>query len=632
MKAFILKHKTHILALVALLIISAFANHFIFQQPLLAQILLILASILGATPIIIQAYESLKIKVISIDILVSIAIIGALFIRNYEESAIVSFLFLLGAFLEQRTLGKTRSAIKELLELAPSQATLIHDNGDLETIPSDDVQKGQRLLVKTGDKIPVDGLVLTGTAYVNEASITGESKPLKKEAGATVFAGSLLDNGTIELQAEKVGEDTVFGKIIELVEEAQDSKSQTEQFINTFSKYYTPLVLIIALFTFIITGNSELAITILVLGCPGALVIGVPVSTVAGIGNGAKQGILFKGSDIITTFSKADTILFDKTGTLTQGKPQLTRIETLGTVTADDWSYLVSLERESQHPLAQAIVDGLEVDAYVPVTDSQTIKGGGISAQIAGHDIIVGNEWLIRQHIPLLSSEASNIISDITQTGHSLVLVAIDGHLKMALGIKDALRPEVPKVIQQLKKQGFTTITMLSGDNQETASLIAQEAGIEQAYGNLLPEDKESYIRRLQDQGHRVIFVGDGVNDSPSLTRADLGIAIGGGTDVAMETADIVLMQANLSRLPLARRLSIAITRNMRQNITIAILVVATLITGLIASNWVSMTVGMFIHEASILVVILNGMRLLSFGKSSKVDTYQGKTPKKGLS
>ncbi|MFU2203459.1 heavy metal translocating P-type ATPase [Streptococcus hyovaginalis] len=632
MKASILKHKTHILALVALLIISAFANHFIFQQPLLAQILLILASILGAAPIIIQAYESLKIKVISIDILVSIAIIGALFIRNYEESAIVSFLFLLGAFLEQRTLGKTRSAIKELLELAPSQATLIHDNGDLETIPSDDVQKGQRLLVKTGDKIPVDGLVLTGTAYVNEASITGESKPLKKEAGATVFAGSLLDNGTIELQAEKVGEDTVFGKIIELVEEAQDSKSQTEQFINIFSKYYTPLVLIIALFTFIITGNSELAITILVLGCPGALVIGVPVSTVAGIGNGAKQGILFKGSDIITTFSKANTILFDKTGTLTQGKPQLTRIETLGTVTADDWSYLVSLERESQHPLAQAIVDGLEVDTYVPVTDSQTIKGGGISAQIAGHDIIVGNEWLIRQHIPLLSSEASNIISDITQTGHSLVLVAIDGHLKMALGIKDALRPEVPKVIQQLKKQGFTTITMLSGDNQETASLIAQEAGIEQAYGNLLPEDKESYIRRLQDQGHRVIFVGDGVNDSPSLTRADLGIAIGGGTDVAMETADIVLMQANLSRLPLARRLSIAITRNMRQNITIAILVVATLITGLIASDWVSMTVGMFIHEASILVVILNGMRLLSFGKSSKVDTYQGKTPKKGLS
>lgn len=632
MKASILKHKTYILALVALLIISAFANHFIFQQPLLAQILLILASILGAAPIIIQAYESLKIKVISIDILVSIAIIGALFIRNYEESAIVSFLFLLGAFLEQRTLGKTRSAIKELLELAPSQATLIHDNGDLETIPSDDVQKGQRLLVKTGDKIPVDGLVLTGTAYVNEASITGESKPLKKEAGATVFAGSLLDNGTIELQAEKVGEDTVFGKIIELVEEAQDSKSQTEQFINTFSKYYTPLVLIIALFTFIITGNSELAITILVLGCPGALVIGVPVSTVAGIGNGAKQGILFKGSDIITTFSKADTILFDKTGTLTQGKPQLTRIETLGTVTADDWSYLVSLERESQHPLAQAIVDGLEVDAYVPVTDSQTIKGGGISAQIAGHDIIVGNEWLIRQHIPLLSSEASNIISDITQTGHSLVLVAIDGHLKMALGIKDTLRPEVPKVIQQLKKQGFTTIAMLSGDNQETASLIAQEAGIEQAYGNLLPEDKESYIRRLQDQGHRVIFVGDGVNDSPSLTRADLGIAIGGGTDVAMETADIVLMQANLSRLPLARRLSIAITRNMRQNITIAILVVATLITGLIASDWVSMTVGMFIHEASILVVILNGMRLLSFGKSSKVDTYQGKTPKKVLS
>ncbi|MEQ9764364.1 cation-translocating P-type ATPase [Streptococcus sp. ZJ151] len=628
MTGIILKQKKQLLMIMAVLISAGFISHFIFEQLYLSQLLLLLASILGALPILIQAYQSLKIKVVSIDILVSIAIIGAFLIQNYEESAMVAFLFLLGAFLEQRTLRKTRSAIKELLDLAPEKARLILDNGQIKEIPSEDVEEGQNLLVRTGDKVPVDGQILSGSAYLNQASITGESDLLKKEVGDQVFAGSILENGSITIIAQKVGEDTVFGKIIELVEEAQDSKTNTEKFINSFSKYYTPLVLLLALLTFIITKNTELAITILVLGCPGALVIGVPVSTVAGIGNGAKQGILFKGSEAMSTFSKADTILFDKTGTLTQGKPRVNAIERFTEVSKTQWAYLVSLEKESQHPLAQAIINDISVERTYDVEHLETIRGGGLSATIDQHTILVGNAWLMQEKQIKLPSQVKKNLHTLSKTGHSIVLYALDGQILLALGIKDALRPEAPQVIQALKKQGFKQIAMLSGDQQETAELMAREAGIQTIMGNLLPQDKEKYIRQLQDQGHKVIFVGDGVNDSPSITRADLGIAMGGGTDVVMETADLILMQDNLTRLPLAHQLSKATNRNMQENIAIALLVVAVLLTGLLASDWVSMTVGMFVHEASILVVILNGMRLLRFGKSKKLDTYQGSKSK----
>ncbi|MGT2833440.1 heavy metal translocating P-type ATPase [Streptococcus halotolerans] len=624
MTGIILKLKKQLLIIMAILISLGFISHFVFEQHYFSQLLLLLASILGALPILIQAYQSLKIKVISIDILVSIAIIGAFLIQNYEESAMVAFLFLLGAFLEQRTLRKTRSAIKELLDLAPEKARLILDNGQIKEIASEDVEEGQNLLVRTGDKVPVDGQILSGSAYLNQASITGESDLLKKEVGDQVFAGSILENGSITIIAQKVGDDTVFGRIIELVEEAQDSKTDTEKFINSFSKYYTPLVLLLAFLTFIITKNTELAITILVLGCPGALVIGVPVSMVAGIGNGAKQGILFKGSEAMSTFSKADTILFDKTGTLTQGKPRVNAIETFTEVSKTQWSYLVSLEKESQHPLAQAILNDIAVEKTYNVEDLETIRGGGLSATIDQHTILVGNAWLMQEKQIKLPSQVQKNIHSLSQTGHSIVLYALDGQILLALGIKDALRPEAPQVIQSLRKQGFKQIAMLSGDQQETAELVAREAGIQTVMGNLLPQDKEKYIRQLQDKGHKVIFVGDGVNDSPSITRADLGIAMGSGTDVAMETADLILMQGNLTRLALAHRLSQATNRNMRENIAIALLVVAILLTGLLASDWVSMTVGMFVHEASILVVILNGMRLLTFGKSQKLDTYQG--------
>ena len=303
-------------------------------------------------PITIQAYQALRVKVVSIDVLVTIAVIGAFLIQNYEEAAIVTFLFLFGAYLEQRTLNQTRSAIKELTEMAPESAIKLMENGKFQEVEVDEVDVGDVLLVKTGAKVPVDGTVLSGEGYINEASITGESVPVGKEKGAKVYAGTILDNGTLQIVADRVGEDTTFSKIIELVEEAQDSKSEAERFIDRFSKYYTPAVLVISFIVWLFTRNVELAITILVLGCPGALVIGVPVSNVAGIGNGARHGVLLKGSEVVTDFSRLDTIVFDKTGTLTEGNPSVAQTKYYGDNLKKCW-VILPVSKGIRSPLGQ---------------------------------------------------------------------------------------------------------------------------------------------------------------------------------------------------------------------------------------------------------------------------------------
>ncbi|NLJ66853.1 MAG: HAD-IC family P-type ATPase, partial [Clostridiales bacterium] len=323
MQRHILRNKNSITLISGILIAIRFLSKWTMNNMTVFTWSLIAASVLGVTPIIIQAYQALMVRVVSIDVLVTIAVLGAFFIRNFEESAIVTFLFLFGAYLEQRTLNKTRSAIKELTEMAPESALKQMEDGEFTEVEVDEVDVGDILLVKTGAKVPVDGKVISGEGSINEASITGESIPVVKEEGSNVYAGTILDNGTIQIVADRVGEDTTFGKIIELVEEAQDSKSEAERFIDRFSKYYTPAVLVLSFIVWLFSRNVELAITILVLGCPGALVIGVPVSNVAGIGNGARNGVLLKGSEVIRDFSRLDTMVFDKTGTLTVGNPSV---------------------------------------------------------------------------------------------------------------------------------------------------------------------------------------------------------------------------------------------------------------------------------------------------------------------
>lgn len=613
MVSFIYKQKIKIMILSILLIVSGFISYYAFDQKLIFDVTLMAASVIGVLPIAISAFQALKVKVISIDLLVTIAVLGAFIIKAYEESAIVTFLFLFGAYLEQRTLNKTRSAIKALTEMAPETALKKMDDGEFLEVGIDDVEVTDILLVKTGAKVPVDGIVLSGSAYINEASITGEAVSVKKVVDSKVFAGTILDNGTIQIVAQKVGEDTTFGKIIELVEEAQDSKSEAEKFIDRFATWYTPFVLVLALIVWVITQDVALAITILVLGCPGALVIGVPVSNVAGIGNGARHGVLLKGSEVIGNFSKVDTIVFDKTGTLTIGHPvlryeayfELDKIEII--------PYIYSIEKQSDHPLAKAITGHIKDAKTLHIDHTDVIKGGGIVASIHKKRVLVGNLVLMKDNGIEIKSDIMDEINRLEHEGHSIVLTAIDEKLVSLMGIRDEVRPNLVKDLKRIKKMGVKNLIVLSGDNQGSVDIVAKELGLSKAVGNMLPEDKANYIKKLMSEGHIIAFVGDGVNDSPSIALAHIGIAMGGGTDVAIETSDVVLMNDNINKLPHALGLAKATKHNMIQNILIAIGVVVVLLVSLFWGEWVNMSIGMLVHEVSILVVILNAMRLLRY-------------------
>ncbi|HOA20682.1 MAG TPA: heavy metal translocating P-type ATPase [Sedimentibacter sp.] len=616
MQRAILSKKNQITIVSGILLIIALFGHFVLKSEEIVVSSLVIASVIGVAPIAIQAYQALRVKVVSIDVLVTIAVTGAFIIRNFEESAIVTFLFLFGAYLEQRTLNQTRSAIKELTEMAPESALKQKEDGEFEEVEVDEVDVGDILLVKTGAKVPVDGTVLSGEGHINEASITGESVPVSKWKDTQVYAGTILENGTLQIVADRVGEDTTFGKIIELVEEAQDSKSEAERFIDRFSKYYTPAVLVLSFIVWLFSKDIELAITILVLGCPGALVIGVPVSNVAGIGNGAKHGVLLKGSEVFQDFSRVDTIVFDKTGTLTIGNPKVADKE----IYADNpyeideiLAYLSSVEKESDHPLAKAVVEYIGDTKVYEVQKTDVVKGGGIVAEVDGYRVAVGNVSLMEQENVHLNERVLLDIAKFERNGNSLVLTSVDGQLKALMGIRDQIRPGVKEDLLKLKKLGVKNLVVLSGDNQGTVDLVARELGLTEAHGHMLPEDKSVYIKELIDKGHIVVFVGDGVNDSPSLALAHIGIAMGSGTDVAIETSDVVLMNSDFSRLPHALGLTKATSRNMLQNIFIAVGVVLILLASVFFSDWMNMSIGMLVHEGSILVVILNGMRLLRY-------------------
>ena len=612
LQALLKKYSNQLTGLSALLILIAYSGKYLLNSYFLWAFALLLATFIGLVPIAFQAVQALKFKQVSIELLVSIAVIAALFIQEYEESAIVTFLFAFGAFLEKKTLEKTRSSIKSLTEITPSTALRISG----EVIDIDDVKINDELLVKTGAQIPVDGSIYEGAGFVNESSISGESAEIKKGVGDKVFAGTLLENGSLLIQAEKVGEDTTFGKIIELVEEAQDTKSSAEKFIDRFAKYYTPSVLVLSFLIFIVSQDIKLAITLLVLGCPGALVIGPPVSNVAGIGNGAKKGILIKGGNIMTNFSQTDLLLFDKTGTLTKGKTQVSITKNYGAST-ELINQVAMLESQSDHPLAKAIIDEIGEFTKVPLQNIEVIKGQGISAD----HLLIGNEKLLENHQIFLNAQQKNDLMKLQKHGLSTVLIA-DDKVRLLYGITDEIRPNVKETLTRLEKQGIKELIMLTGDNESTAQSIAQQVGISQVYANLLPEDKAKIVQEYKLAGKKVAFIGDGINDSPSIALADVGIAMSSGTDIAIETSDIVLMSSNFDNLSYAHSLAKSTRKNMRQNILIALFVVIFLLSGLILGNssgfigqYVNMATGMFVHEASILLVILNAMRLIPHKK-----------------
>ncbi|CAH0345789.1 Cadmium-transporting ATPase [Bacillus sp. CECT 9360] len=581
---------------------------------------LILATVIAGYPIMKKAWQSVRMKAFSIELLVTIAVIGALFIGEYVESAAVTFLFLFGAYLEAHTLEKTRSSLKSLMDMAPLEAKVIR-NGKAVTIPAEEVQKGEHVLIQSGEKIAIDGKVVSGQAFINEAAITGESVPARKKTNDHVFSGTIVDNGYVEVVTEKVGEDTTFAKIIELVEEAQESKAKTQKFLEKFASFYTPAILILSIIVFIFTRDIELTLTFLVIACPGALVISAPVSIVAGIGNGAKRGVLVKGGEMMEKLSKIDVVVFDKTGTLTKGQPEVTAIRAYGIEEDHLLTMVAEAEVISEHHLGQIIVKEAEnrgLDLVNKPNDVEVVKGNGIKATINGKNLFIGNrKWMKKNHTNITNEvEAYSIEQE--KKGNTAVFAAVDSHIIGVISIADQIRPEARETIQQLKQSGVKQVFMLTGDNRHTAEKVAQQLGIDQVFAELLPEDKVAKIKELKEQGYKVAMIGDGINDAPAIATADIGLAMGGaGTDVAMETADVVLMADKLDKLTHAFKLSKATVRNMKQNMFFAVSIVIVLLAGVLTKN-IFLASGMFIHELSVLIVILNAMRLVRYNKEKK--------------
>ncbi|KXH80873.1 cation-translocating P-type ATPase [Sporosarcina sp. HYO08] len=618
------KRTSQITAVTGILLAVAIGLHIIGLHEW-RQLLLILATIIAGIPITIKAFKALRMKAFSIELLVTIAVVGALFIGEYVESAAVTFLFLFGAYLEARTLEKTRSSLKALVDLAPLEATVVRD-GTTMTVSVDDVEVGDRVIIRSGEKVAVDGSIITGTATLNEAAITGESVPASKTIDDRVFSGTIVDNGFIEIIAERVGDDTTFARIIELVEEAQESQSKTQKFLDRFANIYTPSIVILSILVYIFTRNIEMTLTFLVIACPGALVISAPVSIVAGIGNGARNGVLIKGGDIMEKLAKIDTVVFDKTGTLTRGRPEVTDIHAFTGNEEDLLRIVAEAEMISEHHLGQTIVKEAKnrnIELMNEPEDAEVIKGNGIRARIEGKQLVIGNRKLMASEGIIIDDVAEDYAVQREKTGNTAIFASIDGVIAGIFSIADKIRPEAEEALQQLRTNGIKQIIMLTGDNRHTAELVGAQLGLDEVHAELLPEDKVAMVQKLKNKGRHVAMAGDGINDAPAIATADIGLAMGeGGTDISMETADIVLMADRLDQFAHAYSLSKATVRNMKQNTFIAVGTVVLLLAGVLLGK-VFLASGMLIHELSVLAVIVNAVRLIRYnGKKKRVSRH----------
>ena len=537
----------------------------------------------------VGAYKNLRNGSANMDVLVALGTSAAYFYSLYEAiktignsgyvphlyfetSAVLITLILLGKYLEVRAKSQTTQAISRLLGLQAKQARVVRDGKEI-LIPVEDVVVGDRLIVKPGEKIPVDGVVVKGSTAVDESMLTGESIPVEKTVGSEVIGATLNKNGTIEMRATKVGKDTALAGIVKIVEEAQGSKAPIQRMADIISGYFVPIVVAIALLTFIIwftfvtPGNFEpalvAAIAVLVIACPCALGLATPTSIMVGTGRSAENGILFKGGEHLERTRELDTIVLDKTGTITKGEPEVT--DFIGD--KELLQYVASAEKASEHPLAEAIVKYAK-EQGIPLLETETftaIPGHGIEAMIDGKHVLVGTRKLMRDR-GVAIAPFEELMNEYERSGKTAMVIAIDGKYQGVIAVADTVKETAKEAIRELKQLGLDVI-MLTGDNERTARAIAKDVGIDHVIAQVLPGDKADRIKELQLQGKKVGMVGDGINDAPALAVADIGIAIGTGSDVAIETADVTILGGDLKLIPKAIRLSRATMRNIKQNL-----------------------------------------------------------------
>lgn len=575
------------------------------------------------------AYYSLKNKSANMDVLVALGTSAAYFYSVYlvfqdpshglyfETSAMLITLILLGKYFEAKAKGRSSDAIRSLIQMQPTTATLIRNGKHIE-VPIQEVVLNDILLIRAGEAIPVDGVIVEGETTIDESMLTGESMPVHKSRGAETFTATINTGNPIRIRTNKIGKDTMLSQIIKIVEEAQGSKAPIQRLADQISNVFVPIVVGIALLTFVIwyiivsPGDFATAlkstIAVLVIACPCALGLATPTSIMAGSGRAAEYGILFKTAEAMERAKDVDTIVFDKTGTITEGRPTVTHFET----TRDQaklLSAIVSIERESEHPLATAIVRyGEEQNIpFVPIEQFQTIMGKGVSATVNQETIHIGNKTLMDEYHIALPNDLSTVDKYRTQ-GETVMYIAADGKYCGFLTVADPIKEGAVEAIQQLHEAGYSTM-MLTGDNEKTAEAIAKKVGIKEVIADVLPTNKAETIDLLESSGLRVAMIGDGINDAPALARASIGIAMGTGTDIAIEAADITLMQGNISLVPKTFRMSAASVRNIKQNLFWALaynsLGIPIAAMGLLAP-WVAGAAMAF----SSVSVVLNALRL----------------------
>ena len=502
-----------------------------------------------------------------------VAVTGYVHEFYFESAAMILALITVGKLLEARSKGKTADALKSLIKLSPKSAVVIKD-GVENTVPIEQVKKGDVFIVRPGESIPADGVVLEGTSAVNESALTGESIPVDKKAGDRVSAATINQSGFLKCEAQNVGEDTALSKIIKMVTDAAATKAPIAKIADKVSGVFVPVVMAIAVITavlWLVAGETvgfslQRGISVLVISCPCALGLATPVAIMVGNGVGAKNGILFKTATSLEETGKADFVVLDKTGTVTVGEPEVTDIIAYNSTEEELFGIAYAIERKSEHPLAKAIIKkGEELNVDVDeVTDFKALPGNGLEARLKDAEIFGGNMRFVSQKAAM-PEEIKETGEKLSEEGKTPLFFVKDGELMGIIAVSDVLKEESPAAIRELKSMGIEVV-MLTGDNERTAKAIGEKAGVDRVIAGVLPEGKEEVIRALKEKG-RVIMVGDGINDAPALARADIGIAIGAGTDVAIDTADVVLVKSKLSDVPAAIRLSAGTLRNIRQNL-----------------------------------------------------------------
>lgn len=618
------KKKENITTMISvLLIVIGYVFYFqIGEKHLLTISTFALSIVVGGYDLFKVGFKNLAKLEFDMKTLMTIAVIGAAIIGEWAEGAVVVFLFALSEALEGYSIDKARDSIRTLVDIAPNTAN-IKRGDDVIEVPVEDIQIGDVMLIKPGQKIAMDGEVIQGESSINQAAITGESIPVHKTTGAEVFAGTMNEDGSLEVRVTKRVEDTTLAKIIHLVEEAQAEKAPSQKFVDRFAKYYTPIIMILALLIAIVPpllfGASwstwiYSGLAVLVVGCPCALVISTPVAIVTAIGNAARHGVLIKGGIHLEEAGRLKAIAFDKTGTLTEGRPKVTDIISLANKDKNEiLGITAAIETFSEHPLATAIIHkGKEVGVQRYEADQfQALTGKGVKARIGDTIYYVGSPTMFREMFSI-PTEVEQQIRTLQTDGKTVMLLGTEHEIMGIIAVADQVRRSSLSVIQRLKNLGMEKIVMLTGDNQTTATAIGNKLGLTDAKAELMPEDKLRTIQDIQAKYGKVAMVGDGVNDAPALATSTVGIAMGGaGTDTALETADIALMADDLDQLPYTVSLSRKALNIIKQNIafSLAVKLIALL---LVIPGWLTLWIAIFADVGATLIVVLNSMRLMN--------------------